>query len=88
MINAKFPISKVETPAFTVSKSLALVISFIVGAIFSNSKPPTYALPGLTCNANKLELAVLPSSVVPPAVKAPTKFSFLTDVVTDSFGEN
>ena len=88
MINAKFPISKVETPAFTVSKSLALLISLIVGAIFSISKPLTYALPGLTCNANKLELAVLPSSVVLPLVKTPTKFSFLTDVVTDSFGEN
>ena len=88
MINAKFPTSKVETPAFTVSKSLALLISLIVGEIFSISKPLTYALPGLTCNANKLELAVLPSSVVLPLVKTPVNSLFLTDVVTDSFGEN
>ena len=88
MINAKFPTSKVETPAFTVSKSLALVISLIVGAIFSISKPPTYALPGLTCRANKLELAVFPSSVDAPAVNTPVKSSFPTDVSTLSLEVN
>ena len=37
MINAKFPKSKVETPAFTVSKSLDLLRSLNVGDIFSTS---------------------------------------------------
>ena len=48
VIFAKLPTSKVDTPAITVAKSLALFTSLIVGAIFSISKPLTYALPGLT----------------------------------------
>ena len=38
VIFAKLPTSKVDTPALTVLKSLALFISLIVGAIFSISK--------------------------------------------------
>ena len=78
------PKLKVEIPALTVSKSLDLLTSLNVGAIFSISYPRIYALPGLTCSSNKLELAVLPSSVVAPAVNTPT-FSF---TVTHSFPAN
>ena len=63
---AKLPTLKVDTPALTVLKSLALLISLMVGAIFSISFPLIYALPGLICSASKALLAVLPSSVDAP----------------------
>ena len=88
VIFAKLPTSKVDTPALTVLKSLALLISLIVGAIFSISNPLIYALPGLTCKASKESLAVLPSSVDAPEAYSPVKSSFPTEVSTLSFATN
>ena len=85
---AKLPTSKVDTPAFTVLKSLAFLISLMVGAIFSISNPLIYALPGLTCSASKSLLAVLPSSVDAPEAYSPVKSSFPTEILTLSFATN
>jgi hypothetical protein len=42
------------------SKSLAFLTSTYVGAIFSISKPLTYALPEDTCSERRSSPAVLP----------------------------
>ena len=88
VIRTKLPNFKLVVPELIVLKSLALLMSLIVGAIFSISKPPTNALPVLQDNDNKLLDAVLPSSVVAPLVNTPSKLSFFTSLLTLSFTSN
>ena len=64
----KFPKSRLVTPAFIVSTSLAFRKSLKVSAVFSISYPRTKALPGVHATPSRSSLAVKPSSVDAPFV--------------------
>ena len=67
------------------SKSLAFLTSIYVGAIFSISKPLTYALPEDTCSERRSSPAVLPWLVIAPEPYTPVKISAPTLWFADSF---